>query len=289
MTTRRAEEWLAEDGARLHLTRACPPDAPRGHVVVVHGYAEHGGRYEALTEALVSVGLAVHAPDLRGHGHSPGPRSLIMDAELLVEDLTRLLEQLQARPGPKALYGHSFGGTLALRVAQERPDLLDALVASAPYLLTALDDPPWTFRLAAVASHLFPGVRTRPLDARSVSSIPSEVDRYRDDPLVDRRGVPLASVREMHALGPRVLEDGARLVTPTLIVHGALDALAAPEGSRRLARSANGADVTLRIVDGAFHDLLHDSEADRVRSGVIDWLLDRMGLREVTVERPAGV
>lgn len=288
MVTRRAEERLGRGGARLHLAHTLPSEPARAHVVVVHGYGEHGGRYAELSEALARAGFAVHVPDLRGHGHSSGRRSLITDAEVLVDDLTDLLERLQAEPGPLALYGHSFGAALVLRAAQERPDLLDALVASAPYLVTALNDPPWLFRAAAWASHVLPWVRTRPLDDRTISAVPGEVRRYSEDPLVDRGGVPLASIREMHALGPLVLAEAANLVTPTLIVHGASDGLSDPEGSRRLARSAATADLTLRIVEGGFHDVLHDVEGDRVRTGIIDWLVDRLGLREATIERPAG-
>lgn len=288
MTTRRAEEWQGRDGARLHLVHAVPEAPPTAHVVVVHGYGEHGGRYLDLADALVGSGMAVHLPDLRGHGHSSGRRSVIWDAGRLTGDLTLLLESLQAEPGPLALFGHSFGGALAVRVAQERPDLLDALVVTAPYLATALEDPPWLFRLSAFASYLLPWLRTRPIDAGVVSGLPEEVRRYSDDPLVDRRGVPLVSVREMHALGPLVLAEAERLVTPTLIVHGALDRLSHPEGSRLLARAAASGDVTLRVLEEAFHDVLHDVEGTRARSGIIEWLVDRLGLLESTREDGIG-
>lgn len=288
MVTRRAEAWRSDDGATLHLAHALPAPEPRAHVVVVHGFAEHGGRYTELSEALVAAGMAVHAVDLRGHGHSSGRRGLVTSAGRLVADLTRLLERLQAEPGPLALFGHSFGGALALRTAQERPDLLDALVLSAPYLTTALPDPPWLLRAGALASHLLPAVRTRAIDPDVISKKPEEVRRYRDDPLVDTRGVPLASVRELHALGPLVLNGAERLVTPMLIVHGDADRLAAVDGSRRLARAAASHDVTLRIVEGGYHELLHDTDADRVRSGIVDWLVDRLGLLKITAEDPLG-
>ncbi len=46
----------------------------RARVVLVHGYAEHMGRYTWLTESLVAAGYDCDLFDLRGHGRSGGSR-----------------------------------------------------------------------------------------------------------------------------------------------------------------------------------------------------------------------
>ena len=44
------------------------------HVLLVHGLAEHMGRYGHVVEALTGAGFAVTAVELRGHGESEGKR-----------------------------------------------------------------------------------------------------------------------------------------------------------------------------------------------------------------------
>lgn len=267
--------FTADDGVRLHAARAVPPGAPRAQLVITHGFAEHGGRYGALAAACVQRGFAVHALDLRGHGRSPGRRALVRRAERLVRDVDGLLAWAAQQGAPVLAFGHSFGAAITARVVQQRPDAAAAVALSAPYLRTALPEPGWVLTLANVASRIAPALRTRPIDAGVVSSLPAEVRRYREDPRVDTGGVRLASARELHALGARVLRDAHLLSTPTLIVHGDDDRLAHPGGSRALARDA-GEAVTLHRVAGGWHDLLHDRDAAETRAVVTDWFEARL-------------
>ena len=48
-------------------------DAPRAVVQILHGLAEHAGRYRRFAQVLNRKGLSVVAHDHRGHG--PGARS----------------------------------------------------------------------------------------------------------------------------------------------------------------------------------------------------------------------
>ena len=58
------------DGLSL-FTYCWLPDAPPHAVVqIVHGLAEHAGRYARLAGALSNRGYAVYANDLRGHGRT---------------------------------------------------------------------------------------------------------------------------------------------------------------------------------------------------------------------------
>jgi len=255
----------------------------RARVAIVHGFAEHGGRYRSLAGRLSALGAEAHLIDLHGHGRSPGPRGLIPSEEAAVGSVVALLERLRALDPevPVAAFGHSFGGALVLRTAQRRPDLLDVVVASAPYLVSALPDPPWLIAVASAAARWAPRLRTKPLDARTVSNVDAEVRAYDQDPLVDRGGVRLGSIRALHGIGPNVLRDAAALVTPTLIVHGSDDALASPEGSRQLYLAVDDGDVELREVPGGAHALLHDAPAERVEAGVVGWIAQRLGLPEV--------
>ena len=258
----------------------------RGRLLVVHGFAEHGGRYEGFARACAARGLEVVLPDLPGHGRSDGPRGLIVDAERWAGGVAERLTALRADGTPVAAFGHSFGGALLVRAAQLRPGALDALAVSAPYLTSARGDPPWLMGLAKVVSGVAPRLRSRKIDARVVSNVEAEVAAYEDDPLVDRGGVRLGSVRELHALGPRVLADADTLKVPTLVVHGDADGLADVAGSRALAAAC--AAVTLEEVPGGAHGLLHDAAADEVGARVADWLTARLAGAAAPTDRAAA-
>lgn len=107
--------WLPEDGAAL-----------RGIVQIVHGMAEHIGRYEPFARFLVEAGFAVCANDHVGHGktasdasdlghipfHAAGKNGKRMTGkDILVEDVHALRKRVQAEfPGvPYAVFGHSMG------------------------------------------------------------------------------------------------------------------------------------------------------------------------------------
>lgn len=87
------------------------PDAPS--VLAVHGLTGHGRRWAALAaEHLPEV--RVVAPDLLGHGHSPWvpPWSFAHQVDALAEVVDEHLGS-----APFVLVGHSFGGALAIRLA----------------------------------------------------------------------------------------------------------------------------------------------------------------------------
>jgi pimeloyl-ACP methyl ester carboxylesterase len=101
-------------------------------VVALHCSLAHGGAFAGLAAAL--EGWQVIAPDLPGHGRSPvwtGEGDLHDEA---TRDALVLLRGL-GRPVP--VIGHSFGATVALRIALEAPDLVERLVLFEPVLFSA--------------------------------------------------------------------------------------------------------------------------------------------------------
>ena len=64
--------FTAADGAAISYRFWAGPASPRAVVQIVHGAAEHSGRYDRFAKALVANGYAVYATDHRGHGRPPG-------------------------------------------------------------------------------------------------------------------------------------------------------------------------------------------------------------------------
>src|SRR5579884_2141216 len=103
-------------GGLLHVRRWSPDAAPVATVVIVHGFAEHGGRYAAVAERLVAEGYVVVAADQRGHGMSSGKRRSIRHWQEYVDDLHIVMQDITVDEGivPAVMIGHSMGGLVAL-------------------------------------------------------------------------------------------------------------------------------------------------------------------------------
>ena len=122
--TSREGAWVEPASGRRFAYRWWAPTAPKALLVLIHGFGEHGGRYEAFASCLAEEGIHVAAPDLWGHGRSGGGRGDLGRAELCVGQLQRMTEEAflpEAGCSRYTLFGHSFGGLLAILWALEPP------------------------------------------------------------------------------------------------------------------------------------------------------------------------
>lgn len=228
-----------------------PPAGISRVVMIVHGYAEHSGRYAHVAEVLAAAGSAVYAEDHIGHGRSDGERALIADFEHVVDDLERLAEMAAAaHPDlPLIIAGHSMGGLLASRLAQRHPDRVAALIL----LGAVIGDWTWardTLRLAQMPDP--------PTDWSGMSRDRGAVQAYSTDPLVyrDRYKRPLLEA-EVVALD-RFNAELDRLEMPVLFLHGGSDPFVHYRTSLEAACRLPTRDLTIRIFPGARHELVNE-------------------------------
>lgn len=145
------------NGAQLYYRRSGAGDA----LVLVHGSWVDAGVWDAVLPRL-SSSFEVVVYDRRGHSRSscpPGQGSVRDD----VGDLAALIEALDLAPAHVA--GASLGGSIALRLAAARPELVRSVAAHEPPFFDLLRDerpeiPELTelrLRLADVAERLEAG------------------------------------------------------------------------------------------------------------------------------------
>ena len=94
-------------------------------VVLIHGLASNLHLWDGVAWRLREAGHRVVACDLRGHGLSPKPDGPY-DVATVAGDVEALIERLGL--GACLLAGQSYGGTVAMQLAAERPDLAAAVV-----------------------------------------------------------------------------------------------------------------------------------------------------------------
>ncbi|HEU4407606.1 MAG TPA: alpha/beta hydrolase [Polyangiaceae bacterium] len=248
----------------LHL----PAGAPKGAALVVHGYAEHMGRYDEVVEALTGRGVAVGTFDLRGHGNSGGPRGYVDRFADFLRDVDDVLgalgnEDAWRGAGPPVLLGHSLGGLIAFHVGLADPGHVRALVLSSPYFGLALRVPA-VKRLAAQALS-----RVRPafslpsgLRGADVTTDPERARAYDDDPLV----FPNATARfftESLAAQVRALEHAPSLRLPLFVLQAADDRVASAATSRALFERVGSLRKEYRSCEGCYHEIFNERGRDR--------------------------
>lgn len=107
--------WLRLGGDHL-WTQAFRPANPKGTLLHLHGYYDHGASYPSLQRWALEKKLCYLTVDLPGHGLSSGARASIRDFARYQQLLSLLLEQLEQQhfPRPWLLSGFSTGGAIAL-------------------------------------------------------------------------------------------------------------------------------------------------------------------------------
>jgi len=253
--------------------------APRGRVVIAHGYGEHGERYRHVAQELVRRGWSVSAMDHRGFGRSGGTRGDARGIRGPVEDLTLFLRQERMADAgrapalPQVLLGHSFGGLVALLVLLWHPEVLEALIVTSPAV--KLRDIPLHLRLLqALFRWLAPH---RPLavpsDKSAVCSDPEMVRRYLEDPLC-HRFITAGFLAAMLEGRRELLGFGAELDRPILLLEADQDTVTDPDGAEPLWAAVRPGLLQRHRMAGFRHEILHDlgrAEAERL---IGQWLDD---------------
>lgn len=274
------------DGTEL-LLRTWLPDPqrypePLGTLLLVHGLAEHSGRYAHVVALLCGLGLRVRAYEQRGHGASGGARMVAPHPDIYVEDLAEIhdgaLRQWNELP---IVLGHSMGGLVAARLATARVRPIRALVLSSPALALRISGAMTTAHRLLLA--LAPRLRVpNPIDARLLSHDPQVARAYRADPLV--QSTISASVLETFIHGmAQVQADAPRLEAPTLLLVGGGDRIVDPEGSRRFHDNAPEDLLDMTWFGNGYHEVLN--EAEPLRGEVLGVLA---GWLRRHLEPPAG-
>ncbi|AOJ68115.1 hydrolase [Burkholderia sp. MSMB2042] len=253
--------------------------APRASVALVHGLAEHAGRYQALAERLSAAGIEVVAIDLRGHGHSPGERAWIERFDQYLQDADALVASAARDGTPLFLMGHSMGGAIAALYAVERAPARRAgfagLILSSPALAPGRDVPKWMLAMSRFISRVWPRFPAIKIDAALLSRDPAVVAANRADPLVHHGSVPARTGAEILDAMRRIEGGRAALRVPVLVYHGTADKLTEPDGSRDFGRHVGSPDRTLTLYEGNYHETMNDLERERVIGALIDWILAR--------------
>jgi alpha-beta hydrolase superfamily lysophospholipase len=251
-----------------------PEARPRALIALIHGYAEHTGRYERHAANLCAAGIGVVSYDHAGHGHSGGKRGYISDYANLLADCRDFLDHVLAHhpDTPVFLLGHSLGGSLAALAAATHQEKLAGLIMSSPAI--ALMEAPWLQKLALSLSRVVPRLVVKPLNRSHLSTDPGVAAAFEQDPLTFRSRISTRTAAEIIRVGKAAMEAAPEVRLPLLLFHGTSDLITSPKASADFYESAASQDKSISFFRGMYHETLNEPGGKRVLDGVIDFVED---------------
>jgi alpha-beta hydrolase superfamily lysophospholipase len=263
------------DGTRLFWRRR-PQAEARAALLVVHGLAEHSGRYDHVLDHFSGLGYDCWALDYRCHGQSPGLRVHIDRFAEFLEDVDAVRDLVvETCPGvPLVLVGHSQGGLLVLRHALDRPKGLAGIVVSSPFLGIHPDSkPPAVLQMVAniVSTFAKKSMFSKVADPAYLSRDPRIAEAYVADPLVSST-VSARWFTEVIRTQAETRERAPELTVPALVMQSGDDRLADPQATRDWAAAAPPQLVEFIEWNDFYHEMFNEPERERVFERTAQWL-----------------
>ena len=297
--------------SRLHGYIWWPEDGvvPRAAVQLVHGMAEHIGRYDEFARYLNGKGFVVFGHDHIGHGQSVSSRedwgNLPVDggAEILIEDVHRVRTDAMARISgaygelpPLFLFGHSMGSfVVRAYLARHAFGLSGAIVCGTGFM------PPRTSAAGNAMARLIARVRGGEYHSKLLHNMGvggyaqdiehpeteldwlsynrENVERYMAD---DQCGFMFtaggyATVTDlMRQVCSRECVEAYPKDLPILYIAGTDDPVgecgAGVSKAADLAHAAGVADVRCRLYAGMRHEILNERGRQVVFDDVVSWM-----------------
>jgi alpha-beta hydrolase superfamily lysophospholipase len=269
---------VSADGHPMAIWARAPLQ-PTRTILLVHGATwsarpdfdlQVPGEERSVLAALAARGYAAYAIDLRGYGATPRDRSGWLTPNRAAADVAITLTWIARRhpdlPRP-ALLGWSNGALVAQLVAQQKPALLSDLV---------LYGSPWTSGVIVAddepSSPTAPHVPNDNGSAASDFITPGSISRRAVDAYVATalRSDPVRA-EWRHQVEWNAL-DAARVRTPTLVIFGELDPLAADDAQRRTFLRLKTSDKALVELKGGDHAALLEHTSPDFVSAVATFL-----------------
>ncbi|MBM76643.1 MAG: hypothetical protein CMK59_14650 [Proteobacteria bacterium] len=257
----------SSDGTRLRLAR-WNEDGDKD-ILLVHGLAEHLGRYQHIGEYFASQGWRVTFLELRGHGESEGKRGHVRLWINYVEDVQAAMGTVGR---PMVIVAHSMGGLVTLATMQHSMTPKVHCVALSNPLLGLFTDPP---KLKVLGGRLLSKIV--PTLALSNEQNPEHMSRdaevvraYANDPLVFDK-ITTRWGAEMLKKMQDINDHAASFSLPLLMMIGGCDQVCSPDSARAFVNNYGGTAQT-KEYHQCYHELFNEPEKYEIMADLNNWL-----------------
>ena len=250
-------------------------------VMLIHGLTGTPNEMRVVAKGLHRAGFTVYCVQLAGHCGTEEDllattwRDWYASVEAGAERLKKRVDHL-------FVGGLSMGALLALRVAAQRPDLIDGVAAYATlFRHDGWSMPAFTrltfllpvFRVFGIGRHRSfleqppYGIKDESLRKRVVAQMQSG-----DSSAAGLPGNPWYAVAEMCALSANVRRQLGDIRSPCLVVHATEDDVASVRNAELIARRVTQAPVEMLLLKDSYHMVTIDRERRTVIARTIAFI-----------------
>ena len=267
-----------QKGLRLFYRSWLPDHEFKAIIIVVHGIAEHSGRYAVLAQYLVSHGYAVFAMDHRHHGQSEGIPGQVDNFQFFIDDLNSFFQKIahENTDHKTFILGHSMGATISLASAlnfQLQP--AGFIISGAPFRANPSLPAP-VIALLRPLGYFCPNLGLFKLNSSLLSKDSAVVESYDLDPLVFRGKITARLGIELLWQSRRLENELACVKAPILILHGREDTVCISSGAQILSQNVSSSEKRLIFYPGLYHEILNEPEREKVFVDIVWWLKTRL-------------
>jgi carboxylesterase len=209
-------------------------------------------------EHLAAAGLSVSLPRLPGHG----TRWQDLNATRWQDwygELERSFDRLAKHCRLVYLAGLSMGGTLTIRLAEQRGTDVAGLIVVNPSLMTQRRGA----SLLPVISRVVPAFKAIGGDIKKPTEHEASYDR-----------TPLRAAASLAQLWRLTRGDLSRVTQPILLFRSRVDHVVEPVNSQILLAGISSVDVTEQVLQDSYHVATLDNDAELIFTGSTSWITE---------------
>lgn len=225
-------------------------------VLLIHGFSATPKSVEPWAMGLHQAGYSVQVPLLAGHG-SDWRELKRSDWGDWLASAYLALEDLKKRCNKVYVAGFSMGGALALRLAENYPDLIAGLLLLNPTIF----DNHIRMTLARYLAPLLPSVKSEGTDVAKPNAI-----------ITSQQRISVHAANSLHEFRHLVRKDLRLVNQPMKIFLSKQDHVVPISNGLLIANSVASRDVQITYFDESFHVVALDYEADQLIKESVDFL-----------------
>jgi carboxylesterase len=223
-------------------------------VLLVHGFTGSPAGLRPWAEHVAAAGYTVRLPRLPGHGTTVQEANLTRWPDWYAE-VERAFDELSGRCSTVFVFALSMGGTLALRLAEQRGDAVAGLVLVNPSLHSEN-------KLLMLLPVMRRVVKTFP-------GIANDIKKPGQDELAYDK-TPLDALASLTDLWKVTTADLARVTQPLLLFRSVEDHVVEPSNARTLLAGISSTDVEERLLPDSYHVATLDNDAPTIFAGSLE-------------------
>ena len=230
-------------------------------VLVSHGFTGSPASMRPWGQALADAGCTVRVPRLPGHGTTWQELNQTRWQDWYAE-VDRSLSELRERCDRVAVAGLSMGAALVLRLAEQRPDDVDAITVVNPAIAST------NRQLLALPllRHVLASTPAIGNDIKKPGMTEGAYDR-----------TPLQALHSLTLMWREVRRDLPRVRAPLLVLRSRVDHVVDPSSARLLMRAVSSPVRREVVLEDSYHVATLDNDAPRIVEESLEFFASHLG------------